>query len=130
MRTPTLILCSRSRGSILASAGKCQWCGADVFLEPDVAKAADDPRALLMCPDCVARDVVERVVDPALKPFEWSLRNVSPICRHCGDAFLDIDEDSDGRYRGLCPPCAEWYRDQDELEAEVMAHEEPPSHLR
>jgi hypothetical protein len=75
-RTPTLILCSRSRGSIQALAGKCRWCGAEVFLEPDVAKAADDPRALLMCPDCVARDVVEKVKDPTLEPFEWSLTKV------------------------------------------------------
>jgi len=63
------------------------------------------------------------------KPLNLTGLKVSPLCRHCKDPFLAIDEDSDGRYRGLCPPCAEWYRDQDELDAEVMAHEEAPSHL-
>lgn len=51
-------------------------------------------------------------------------------CMHCHDPYSAIDEDSNPRYSGLCIGCAEWFRDLDRQDELVIAHEDPPSHLR
>lgn len=55
---------------------------------------------------------------------------LTPMCRHCGDPYDFSDEDTNPRYWHLCIGCAEWFRDLDRQDELVIAHEDPPSHLR
>jgi hypothetical protein len=61
-------------------------------------------------------------------PIEPS--GLTPTCRHCGDPYDLIDEDTNPRYGNLCAGCSEWFKDVDRQDELIIAHEDPPSDLR
>jgi hypothetical protein len=45
-------------------------------------------------------------------------------CNNCHDHYDLADEDDEHRYRGLCLGCAEWFRDQDNMDALIREDED------
>jgi hypothetical protein len=46
------------------------------------------------------------------------------ICNNCHDRYDLTEEDDERRYRGLCLGCAEFYRDQDNMDALIREDED------
>ena len=76
----------------------------------------DDPYAAISG-EIKATDTLS--IEP--RPIRLAGLHVSPLCRHCHDPYLEMDEDPE--YPRLCIGCAEHFRGLDQDDELIIAHD-------